>query len=105
MINGSLLRQTWRAQRTRVAVIAVALAIWSSLMPVIYATFGRQMESLIQSGIIPEAFVRLLGSSVFGLDAAIALGVGHPMRDRAPGRLPGGLRRGRDRRRAAERAR
>ena len=48
-------------------------------MPVIYATFGRQMESLIQSGIIPQAFLRLLGSSVFGLDAAIALGVGHPI--------------------------
>ena len=79
MISGPLLRQTWRAQRTRVAVIAVALAVWSSLMPVIYATFGRQMESLIQSGIIPQAFLRLLGSSVFGLDAAIALGVGHPI--------------------------
>ena len=79
MINAPLLRQTWRAQRTRVAVIAIALAVWSSLMPVIYATFGRQMESLIQSGIIPEAFLRLLGSSVFGLDAAIALGVGHPI--------------------------
>ena len=79
MISGPLLRQTWRAQRTRVAVIAVALGIWSSLMPVIYATFGRQMESLIQSGIIPQAFLRLLGSSVFGLDAAIALGVGHPI--------------------------
>ena len=30
-------------------------------MPVIYATFGRQMESLIESGIIPEAFLRLHG--------------------------------------------
>ena len=79
MINGPLLRQTWRAQRTRVVVIAVALAVWSSLMPIIYATFGRQMESLIQSGIVPQSFLRLLGSSVFGLDAAIALGVGHPI--------------------------
>ena len=59
MISGPLLRQTWRAQRTRVAVIAVALAAWSSLMPIVYATFGRQMESLIQSGIVPQAFVRL----------------------------------------------
>jgi ABC-2 type transport system permease protein len=79
MINGPLLRQTWRAQRTRVVVIAVALAVWSSLMPVIYATFGRQMEALIHSGIIPQPFLNLLGSSVFGLDAAIALGVGHPI--------------------------
>ena len=79
MISRPLLGQTWRAQRTRVAVIAIALVVWSSLLPIIYATFGRQMESLIKSGIIPEAFMRMMGSSVFGLDAAIALGVSHPI--------------------------
>ena len=100
--HGPLLRQTWRAQRTRVAVIAMALGIWSSLMPVIYATFGGQMESLIQSGIIPEAFLRLLGSSVFGLDAAIALGVGHPIAIALQASTRW-VRGGRDRRRAPER--
>ena len=72
-------------------------------MPVIYATFGRQMESLIQSGIIPQAFLRLLGSSVFGLDAAIALGVGHPIAIALQVVYPVGLRGGRDRGRTAER--
>ena len=79
MISRPLLGQTWRAQRTRVAIISVALVVWSSLMPVIYATFGRQMQSLIESGIVPQAFLRIMGSSVFGLEAAVALGVGHPI--------------------------
>ncbi len=78
MINGPLLRRTWRAHAARIGLVAVGLGVWSFLMPVIYATFGRQMESLITSGIIPDAFLRLLGGGVFGLDAAIALGVAHP---------------------------
>lgn len=78
MINGPLLRRTWRANGARVALVAVGLGVWSYLMPVIYATFGRQMETLIQSGIVPDAFLRLMGGGVFGLDAAIALGVTHP---------------------------
>ena len=56
MINGPLLRHTWRSQRLRVAIIALALGGWGFLMPVIYATFGVQMETLLRSGIIPEAF-------------------------------------------------
>ena len=78
MINGPLLRRTWRAHGARVALVAIGLGVWSYLMPVIYATFGRQMETLIQSGIVPDAFLRLMGGGVFGLDAAIALGVTHP---------------------------
>ena len=78
MINGPLLRRTWRAHGARVGLIAIALGIWASLMPVMYATFGREMEALIESGIIPEAMLRLMGGGVFGLDASIALGTGHP---------------------------
>lgn len=77
-VNVPLLRQTWRAQRARVALIALALAIWSFLMPVIYATFGRQMEAIMQSGIIPDAFLRLLGADPFSLTGAVALGSSHP---------------------------
>ena len=69
MINGPLLCRTWRAHAARVGLIALALAAWSFLLPVIYATFGRQMEALIESGIIPDAMLRLLGGGVFGLDA------------------------------------
>jgi ABC-2 type transport system permease protein len=77
-LNRPLLRQTWTGQRTRVLLVSLALGIWAFLMPVIYATFGRQMETLMQSGIIPDAFLRLLGADPFSLDGAVALGASHP---------------------------
>jgi len=79
MISGPLLGHTWRSHRLRVGVIGLALAVWAFLMPVIYATFGVQMEALLQSGIIPEAFLRLLGADPFSLNGAVALGAVHPV--------------------------
>ncbi len=52
-ISLPLLRRTWRAQRSRVALVCVALATWAFLMPVIYATFGRELAVLLDTGIIP----------------------------------------------------
>ena len=74
-----LLLHTWRSQRIRLLVVAVALAVWGFLMPVIYATFGRQFAVLIDSGIIPEVFLRLMGADPFSLDGVIALGAVHPV--------------------------
>jgi ABC-2 type transport system permease protein len=74
-----LLRRTWRAQRLRVALVALALLVWAALMPVIYATFGRQLASLLDTGIIPKPFLRLLGADPFSLDGAVALGWVHPI--------------------------
>ena len=79
MINGPLLRHTWRSHGLRVALIALALGAWGFLMPVIYATFGVQMEALLRSGIIPDAFLRLLGADPFSLSGAVALGSVHPV--------------------------
>ena len=79
MINGPLLRHTVRVHRVRVAIIALAMFAWAFLMPVIYATFGVQMETLLESGIIPDAFLRLLGADPFSLAGAVALGVVHPV--------------------------
>ena len=79
MINVPLLRHTLRTHRLPVALIALALGVWGFLMPVIYATFGVQMEALLTSGIIPEAFLRLLGADPFSLRGAVALGSVHPI--------------------------
>jgi beta-exotoxin I transport system permease protein len=79
VISGPLFRHTWRSHRMRVALITLALGAWGFLMPVIYATFGVQMETLLHSGIIPEAFLRLLGADPFSLTGAVALGSVHPV--------------------------
>ena len=79
LLNRPLLGHTWRSHRVRVAVIAIALAVWGFLMPIIYATFGRQLEALIDSGIIPSAFLKFLGADPFSLEGAVALGAVHPI--------------------------
>jgi ABC-2 type transport system permease protein len=79
LISLPLLRRTWRAQRSRVALVCVALAVWAFLMPVIYATFGRELAVLLDTGIIPDTFLRLMGADPFSLDGAVALGWVHPI--------------------------
>ena len=79
VISLPLLRRTWRAQRVRVALVCAALATWGFLMPVIYATFGRQLASLLDTDIIPKPFLRLLGADPFSLVGAVALGWVHPI--------------------------
>ena len=49
-ISLPLLRRTWRAQRSRVALVCLALAVWAFLMPVIYATFGVSSPSCSTPG-------------------------------------------------------
>lgn len=78
LLSLPLLLHTWRSQRVRVLVVALALAVWGFLMPVIYATFGRQFAVLIDSGMIPDVFLKLMGADPFSLDGVIALGAVHP---------------------------
>ncbi len=73
-----LFRRTWRTQRGRVLLVCVGLVAWAFLMPVIYATFGRQLAAVLDTGIIPAPFLRLLGADPFSLTGAVALGWVHP---------------------------
>jgi ABC-2 type transport system permease protein len=74
-----LLRRTWRAQRSSVLMVCVALFAWAFLLPVVYATFGRQLATLLDTDIIPKPFLRLLGADPFSLTGAVALGWVHPI--------------------------
>lgn len=78
-MNGTLLRQTWRAQAPKLAVVVLALVIWGSLMPIVYATFGSDFRQIFESGIIPEEFAQFGGGDVFSLSGSIALGFIHPI--------------------------
>lgn len=74
-----LLRRTWRAQRSRVLLVCVALFAWSFVLPVIYATFGRQLASLLDLDLLPRPLLRFLGADPFSLTGAVALGWVHPI--------------------------
>lgn len=78
-MNVALFLRTWRAQRLKLAVASIAIAAWSTFLPVIYQSFGSQMEGLFESGIIPEQFANFGGGDVFTLSGSIALGFIHPI--------------------------
>ena len=78
-MNRALFVQTWRSQRLKVVIVCLALAIWGSLMPIVYGTFGQTFRSIIDSGLIPKELTQFGGGDVFSLSGSLALGAIHPI--------------------------
>lgn len=78
-MNLPLLRHTWRAQRLKLGLVSLALAIWGFVLPVVYGAFGIDFREFVESGIFPEAFASFGGGDVFSLSGSIALGFIHPI--------------------------
>jgi ABC-2 type transport system permease protein len=78
-VNRALFGHLWRANRLRLLIVAVALAAWGSLMPVIYAAFGEQFEAMMESGLIPDELSTFGGGDIFSLAGSVALGFVHPI--------------------------
>ena len=79
-----LLGRTFTAQRGKLLVVALALAIWGILMPLVYAeiidtAIGAQFQQFIDSGLIPRELTEFGGGNIFTLPGAIALGIIHPI--------------------------
>jgi len=78
-MNAALFRHTWRLQRIKLALISLGLFAWGCFPPVIYARFGVQFETMLQSGIFPEQFARFGNGDIFSLTGAVALSLIHPI--------------------------
>ncbi len=78
-MNGPLFRHAWRSQRLKLGVVSTALLIWGLLMPIIYAQYGSQFQTLMESGILPEQFAKFGNGDIFSLPGSIALGIIHPI--------------------------
>ena len=81
-MSGILFRRTWAAQRVRLSFVMLALAVWGFLLPVVYATFGKEIGALLQSGTfanILDIFSRFSGGDVFSIQGTVALGLVHPI--------------------------
>jgi ABC-2 type transport system permease protein len=78
-MNAALLGHTWRMHRARLAIVCLGLLIWGAVTPVIYAQFGSQFKSLMDSGMIPAQFAKFGGGDIFSLPGAIALAFIHPI--------------------------
>jgi ABC-2 type transport system permease protein len=78
-VNRVLFGHLWRSQRTKLLIVCVAMAAWSTFLPVIYKSFGQQMKILVDSGVIPKQLTNFGGGDVFSLSGAIAVGYIHPI--------------------------
>jgi len=75
----ALLRHTWRVQRTKLALVSIALAVWGFVPPIIYKEYGSRFAGLVESGLLPKEFARFGGGDVFSLPGSIALELIHPI--------------------------
>lgn len=78
-MNLALFRHTVRAQRVRLAIVCLALAVWGFILPVVYAEFGAQFRAVLDSGLLPEELMRVGGGDIFSLPGALALSLSHPI--------------------------
>ena len=78
-MNGPLFVHTWRANRGRLLVVALALFGWGTLLPIIYDAFGVQFQELRDSGLIPSQLTQFGGGDIFSLTGSVALGFIHPL--------------------------
>lgn len=69
----------WRANRWRLAIVALALAIWGAILPIVFDAFGEQFEGLMESGVIPSQFAQFGGGDIFSLAGSVSLGFIHPI--------------------------
>jgi ABC-type transport system involved in multi-copper enzyme maturation permease subunit len=81
-VSGILFRRTWAAQRVRLSFVMLALVVWGFLLPVVFATFGKEMWALARSGTFANVFdvmSRFTGGDVFSIRGTVALGLVHPI--------------------------
>jgi ABC-2 type transport system permease protein len=78
-MNAALFGHLWRSQRTKLAIVCVAIAVWSVFLPVVYSSFGPQIKQIVDSGIFPKELMNFGGGDPFSLGGAIALGYIHPI--------------------------
>jgi len=81
-VSAALFGHTWRAYRLRLAVVAIALALWGALLPIIYDAFGEEIGEIMDSGLIPEQFTQFTefgGGDLFSMAGSVSLGFIHPI--------------------------
>lgn len=77
-MTGVLLRRTFAANRVRIVACCIAMLVWGAVLPLVYASFGRQYGSFIRNNPLLEQFSQFGGGDLFSLAGAIALGFVHP---------------------------
>ncbi len=77
-MNAALLRHTVTANAVRVVVIAMGLALMGIVMPLMYATFGKDLGSFVETVPLLAQFSNFGGGDLFSLTGMVAMGFAHP---------------------------
>lgn len=77
-MNAAVFGHALRQYRLRLLAIFAALVGWGALMPIIYSTFGVEMQQIIRQFPMMEQFTRFGGGNMFSLPGSVALGFIHP---------------------------
>lgn len=78
MMIGVLFGRTLAANRVRIIACVIAMLVWGAVLPLIYASFGRQFGGFIRNNPLLEQFSQFGGGDLFSLSGALALGFIHP---------------------------
>jgi ABC-2 type transport system permease protein len=78
-VSIAVFRHVVRQYRLRLIVIVAALTGWGMLMPVVYATFGVQMQQIVAQFPAMGQFTSFGGGDLFTLSGSIAIGYIHPI--------------------------
>jgi ABC-2 type transport system permease protein len=78
-MTSTVFRYVLRQQRLRVLIVVAALTGWGTLMPIVYATFGVQLQDLISTFPQMQQFMHFGGGDMFTLSGSIAVGYIHPI--------------------------
>jgi ABC-2 type transport system permease protein len=77
-MNRVLLARALAANRVRLLACAIGIIAWGMILPVIYATFGKELAGIIQGNPFLSQFSQFGGGDIFTLSGSIALGFIHP---------------------------
>ena len=77
-MTGALLRRSFAARRLVIVACIGAMSVWGLVMPLVYASIGKQYGSFIQNNPFLEQFSQFGGGDLFSLPGAMALGFIHP---------------------------
>jgi ABC-2 type transport system permease protein len=77
-MSAPLFARTLAANRSLLLSTALGMIVWGAVLPVIFATFGREIGAFAQGNPLFEQFSRFGGGDLFTLPGTIALGFVHP---------------------------
>ncbi len=78
-MSTTVFRHVVRQNRLRLLVVMAALTAWGTLMPIVYATFGVQMQAIVGQFPGLQQFMHFGGGDLFTLSGSIAVGFIHPI--------------------------